>query len=142
MQSDNDIHPNAPAFKAGTSSFKSATPLGANPNMDKWMRPGPLGTEQSGVDTRAAASDSAFLIDAHGFVVHPRVRLVIARKIERGPMTQVRGLIVHQSGGPTAQSSLESYKIAGANGAHFLIDKDGTIYQTASVLKRTGMLAS
>ncbi len=32
---------------------------------------------------------------------------------------------------------MESYKIEGANGAHFLIDKDGAIYQTASVYKKT-----
>jgi N-acetyl-anhydromuramyl-L-alanine amidase AmpD len=49
----------------------------------------------------------------------------------------VKGIIVHQTGGATAKSTLESYKIAGANGAHFLIDKDGTIYQTASVYKKT-----
>lgn len=66
-----------------------------------------------------------------------RIIGAITISLEHGPMKSVRGLIVHQTGGPTAQSTLDSYKNAGADGAHFLIDKDGTIYQTASVYKQT-----
>ena len=51
-------------------------------------------------------------------------------------MTHVQGIVVHQTGSSTAQSTLNSYARP-ANGAHFLIDKDGTIYQTASLLERT-----
>lgn len=40
-----DIHPNAPAGGGGPGGFRSAGPLGTNPSLDKWMRPGPLGTE-------------------------------------------------------------------------------------------------
>jgi hypothetical protein len=47
MAKNNDIHPNAPAFGAGPGAFRSAAPLGMNPDMDKWMRPGPLGIEPS-----------------------------------------------------------------------------------------------
>jgi N-acetylmuramoyl-L-alanine amidase len=108
----------------GTSAL-IATPL-----------PGPVGMLASAA-TPAAAPAPALMIDTLGRVQHPRVKNAIASTIERGPLAQVRGLIVHQTGGATAQSSLDSYKNAGANGAHFLIDKDGTIYQTASVLKRT-----
>ncbi len=50
--------------------------------------------------------------------------------IEHGTLSTVNALIVHQTGGSTAESSFSSYK-EGGNGAHFLIDKDGTIYQTA-----------
>jgi N-acetyl-anhydromuramyl-L-alanine amidase AmpD len=53
-----------------------------------------------------------------------------------------RGIIVHQTGSPTARSTLNGYGVARANGAHFLIDKDGTIYQTASVLKQTAHVGS
>jgi N-acetyl-anhydromuramyl-L-alanine amidase AmpD len=52
-------------------------------------------------------------------------------------MSRVRGIIVHQTGGPTAESTLAGYNTADANGAHFLIDRDGTVYQTASVFKKT-----
>lgn len=76
-------------------------------------------------------------IDSQGLVQDPRVRLAISPNIERGPMTLVRGIVVHQTDSPTATSTLNSYRSPGANGAHFLIDRDGTIYQTASILKVT-----
>lgn len=50
-------------------------------------------------------------------------------------MPVVHGVIVHQTDASTAASSLAAYKIR-AIGVHFLIDKDGTIYQTAAVTKR------
>jgi N-acetyl-anhydromuramyl-L-alanine amidase AmpD len=59
--------------------------------------------------------------------------------IERGEMKIVRGIIVHHTGGSTAASSLESYKNPRANGAHFLIERDGTIYQTAPLGAATPM---
>jgi len=75
-------------------------------------------------------------INTSGHVMDPRIRLSICPTIERGPMPHVQGIIVHQTGSPTARSTLNGYGPR-ANGAHFLIDKDGTIYQTASLLKQT-----
>lgn len=77
------------------------------------------------------------VIDEQGMVVDKRVTASRSVHIEHAAMSTVRGLIVHQTGAPTAQSSLDSYKHAGANGAHFLIDTDGTIHQTASVYRQT-----
>ncbi|MEK6353293.1 MAG: peptidoglycan recognition family protein [Burkholderia cenocepacia] len=60
-------------------------------------------------------------------------------------MAKVNGIVVHQTDGTTANSTFNSYVKSGANGAHFLIDKSGAIYQTASVYKRTnhvGLLKS
>jgi len=59
--------------------------------------------------------------------------------IEHGAMTAatIRGIIVHQTGSGSAASTLSSYQRAGANGAHFLIDKDGTTYQVASMFKKS-----
>jgi N-acetyl-anhydromuramyl-L-alanine amidase AmpD len=57
-------------------------------------------------------------------------------------MVKVHGMIVHQTGGLTAQSSLSSYTRPKANGAHFLIDRDETIYQTASLHKQTWHVGS
>lgn len=45
--------------------------------------------------------------------------------VERGPMKLVHGIVVHQTGGATAESAFNSYRNRGAFGAHFLIDKDG-----------------
>jgi N-acetyl-anhydromuramyl-L-alanine amidase AmpD len=65
--------------------------------------------------------------------IHPRRFAAI----ERGKMATISGIIVHQTGASNAQSTLNSYRMANAHGAHFLIAKDGVIYQTASVLQRT-----
>lgn len=49
----------------------------------------------------------------------------------------IRSIVLHQTAGRTAQSALGAFKSgrAGVNyGTHFLIDKDGTIMQTASLL--------
>jgi N-acetyl-anhydromuramyl-L-alanine amidase AmpD len=91
-------------------------------------------------DTRVGREHGAIqetLIDATGVLKSSRVTPAIANTIERGKMAAVRGIIVHQTGGASARSTLDSYKRADANGAHFLVDKDGTIYQTASLFQRT-----
>jgi N-acetyl-anhydromuramyl-L-alanine amidase AmpD len=77
------------------------------------------------------------VLDKDGMVQDPRVRAARQATIERADMAKVNGIIVHQTGGSTAASSLSSYKNAGASGAHFLIDRDGTVYQTASMYKKT-----
>lgn len=76
-------------------------------------------------------------IDPNGMVVHGSVRTARQLAIERGDMKTVNGIIVHQTGGSSAASALSSYTKAAANGAHFLIDRDGTVYQTASLKKKT-----
>jgi N-acetyl-anhydromuramyl-L-alanine amidase AmpD len=72
-------------------------------------------------------------IDKDGWVVDPRVVVERRPNLRHGPMTQVHGIVVHQTGAATAKSTLDSYQNAGANGTHFLIDKNGQIYQTGSV---------
>lgn len=53
-------------------------------------------------------------------------------KIEKGALAAVNAIVVHQTDSSTANSVFNSYK-GGKAGAHFLIDKDGTIYQTARI---------
>jgi len=76
-------------------------------------------------------------IDAKGHVINSKVTVRIFPHIERDKLTKVNGIIVHQTDAATAQSTFHSYMLANSNGAHFLIDKDGTIYQTAPIYKRT-----
>ena len=75
-------------------------------------------------------------IDPEGWVQDPKVEITRRPNLRHGRMTVVSGIIVHQTGAPTAQSTLNSYLQPRANGAHFLIDRDGKIYQTGSVLWR------
>ena len=77
------------------------------------------------------------IVDPQGMVVSPRIKSNRFSTIERNPMRVIRGIIVHQTGGVTAQSSFDNYKRPSSTGAHFLIDRDGTIYQTASLHKQT-----
>jgi len=76
-------------------------------------------------------------IDDHGHIDDDRIIVKIFNKIEREKMDKVNGIFVHQTDSPTASSTFNSYQSPGANGAHFLIDRDGTIYQTASVFRVT-----
>lgn len=68
----------------------------------------------------------------NGKLVASRVIDKVTNKIEKGALSKVNAIVVHQTGSDSADSALASYK-AGANGAHFLIDKDGTIFQTARI---------
>lgn len=77
------------------------------------------------------------LIDRAGRVIDRRVKLAISPLIERGDLPIIHGIVIHQTASATASSTLSGYKLPKANGAHFLIDKDGTVYQTASLHKKT-----
>jgi len=102
-------------------------------------------------------------LDKNGIVQNPQVKLehnlfpyrgttsAISPKIEggafpkQGDMPIIHGIIVHQTNTPLAGPVFNSYgndkKPDGTkfrpDGAHFLIDKDGTIYQTASLFRKT-----
>jgi N-acetyl-anhydromuramyl-L-alanine amidase AmpD len=76
-------------------------------------------------------------VDNQGYVINARIMRNPHPLIERGVLQRIRGVIVHQTGGTSSASSLNSYAKQNANGAHFLIDKDGTIYQTASLFRQT-----
>ncbi|MFI8614399.1 N-acetylmuramoyl-L-alanine amidase [Acidovorax sp. NPDC077693] len=77
-------------------------------------------------------------LSADGMVIeNSRVVAHRVTSIERSKMAAVMGIIAHQTGSSTENSTLASYKQPGANGAHFLISKTGVIYQTASIMYRT-----
>ncbi len=77
-----------------------------------------------------------FIIDRYGKVIHEKIKHAISTTIQKNKMTAIQGIIVHQTDSPTAKSTLNSYE-NGGSGAHFLIAKDGTVYQTASLLYQT-----
>lgn len=75
------------------------------------------------------------IINKDGMLVEGKVILRRFPTIEHGKLSGVHAIVVHQTDAPTAQHTFNSY-IAGGNGAHFLIDKNGQIYQTASMNMR------
>ena len=109
-------------------------------------RQGPQAGASAGAAVGAAAAQtkSELALDDKGMVHNERVLQVAPSGkasrmtgIERGALNDVKGIVVHQTESPTAQSTFNSYSKPGANGAHFLIDKDGSIYQTASLEQKT-----
>jgi len=65
----------------------------------------------------------------------------IISRLERGAWTQdINNIILHRTDGPTSSSAINWWKDPrnkGAFGTHFIIDKDGTIGQTANLNNRT-----
>lgn len=72
----------------------------------------------------------------NGLCQSPKITQRIFPTIEKGPLSTVNALVVHQTGGATKESAFNSYK-AGNNGAHFLVDKTGKVYQTAHTNRKT-----
>ncbi len=73
--------------------------------------------------------------DSDGMLKDERVINDRYSKIEHDVRTldSIKAIVVHQTDSSTAESSLNSYKSSSV-GAHFLISKEGQIYQTASLL--------
>jgi len=109
--------------------------------------PGPVCAEQLGtakfsdaISREHNGPESELNIDKNGIAHNanilqstPTGSASVSKNLERKPMPKVNGVIVHQTGGSKASSTFNSYAQTGAKGAHFLIDKDGCIYQTAAL---------
>lgn len=82
----------------------------------------------SGTTVNGGASHANSINVVDGFIVHPQVVDKRIFQLEHGPMTKVDAIVLHQT--DSKKLSLEHARAEGI-GAHFYIDKDGTIYQTA-----------
>lgn len=60
----------------------------------------------------------------------------IFKNLEHGELKEVKGIVLHRTDSTTAASTLSGYKAGQTTGAHFLIDADGSIYQTANLDKQ------
>lgn len=65
-----------------------------------------------------------------GVLEDAKVAQKIFNGLHKGKMARVNAIVMHQTGAPTAQHTFNSYESA-SHGAHFLIDKEGLIFQTA-----------
>lgn len=80
-------------------------------------------------------------MDKEGRVLDPRIKVQLVAGLGAGTMGSVHGIVVHQTGGSSAQAAIAGYRTR-PYGTHFLIDKDGTIYQTASLLYYTNHIGA
>ncbi|WP_334120558.1 peptidoglycan recognition protein family protein [Limnobacter sp.] len=67
-----------------------------------------------------------------GVIKNTSIKTDIYSQIEKGTMAKVNAIVVHQTGSSGSESAYSSYK-SGQNGAHFLIEKDGTVVQTVRI---------
>ena len=57
-----------------------------------------------------------------------------SESLEHGDLTDVNGIVLHHTASSTSASTLHAYKTQ-STGAHFLVDENGKIYQTADTGK-------
>jgi N-acetyl-anhydromuramyl-L-alanine amidase AmpD len=74
-------------------------------------------------------------IDGNGMLVDSRITPRRFPNIEKGALPSVSAIVVHQTDTTTGQQVFNGYA-GGPNGAHFLIDENGQIFQTASMSSR------
>ena len=74
-----------------------------------------------------------------GMISNQRITNNRILKLEKTQMRDVEGIILHRTVSSTASSTINSFKNRGV-GTHFLVAKNGTILQTASLDNRTSHL--
>ena len=76
-------------------------------------------------------------IDEKGWICGDAGVICVPRTfVERATLSYVKGVIVHQTVCATVEAALNSYQRSDANGAHFLIGRDGRTYQLASLFQK------
>jgi N-acetyl-anhydromuramyl-L-alanine amidase AmpD len=79
-------------------------------------------------------------IDQDGVIRDARVKVELISQIAHGPLIHIDAIVVHQTDSSTAKGTLAGYRTDSKGlGTHFLIDKDGTIYQTVALKKSADM---
>lgn len=97
------------------------------------------GVPLSSAHTAASESLAPFALpssklDSDGMLADPLIHNARVPALEHGALASAEAIVMHRTESSSAQSTLNGYKAGGQPaGAHFLIDKDGTIYQTASL---------
>ncbi len=74
-------------------------------------------------------------VDEDGYVQNAGFALRKIAALEKGGMDGPVAIVLHRTDSSNLQSPLQSFEKG--IGTHFIVDKDGTVYQTASLLKRT-----
>jgi len=139
----------APHFPEQVSKVVLGDPAARTPSVFAIYNP-PYGADPMRASTPVAsaqtpAADSlrpfalpATQVDRNGMLTIPDIRNERVTALEHGTLKSPEAIVMHRTESSTAQSTLDSYKAGGQPaGAHFLIGKDGTIYQTASLSHQT-----
>jgi RHS repeat-associated protein len=91
-------------------------------------------------DFVSATRGTLLTVSDDGMIQNDQVTSQRIPNLEKGAINQeVSGIILHRTVSSSAESTLSSFENRGI-GTHFLIGKDGVIYQTASLDKKTSHL--
>lgn len=74
-------------------------------------------------------------IDGNGYIQNAKFVHKPIPALEKGAITGPKAIVLHRTDSSNLESSLQSFKKG--VGTHFIVDKDGTVTQTASLLKKT-----
>ncbi|MFD0739528.1 N-acetylmuramoyl-L-alanine amidase [Lysobacter koreensis] len=85
--------------------------------------------------TQRKRVDVKVYVDNKGWVQNAGFVLRAVPELEKGSMTGPKAIVLHRTSGDSVESALASAKRG--EGTHFYVDKDGTVYQAASLLKKT-----
>ena len=98
----------------------------------------PLSTAAIAASQTLARHAQQRTIGADGYLTDPDITRTPIPALERGAMPAVNGIVLHRTMGSTAAGTLGHWRAeAQPYGTHFLIDRDGTIHQTASLEQHT-----
>lgn len=70
-----------------------------------------------------------------GKITDKNVEIKTFTSIEHGKINAIRSIVLHRTDSSNANSTLSAYASGQKTGAHFLIDTNGHIYQTANLTK-------
>ena len=70
-----------------------------------------------------------------GKIIDKKVEIKTYSSIEHGNISNVTSIVLHRTDSYNAEGTLSAYAKGKESGAHFLIDKNGQIYQTANLKK-------
>jgi hypothetical protein len=74
-------------------------------------------------------------VDGKGYVQNAKFAHQPISALEKGPLTGPNAIVLHRTDSYNLEGALQSFK--NGVGTHFIVDKDGTVTQTASLLKHT-----
>lgn len=83
----------------------------------------------------AQLASAQSLLDLDGYLTSPDITRSTVSALEHGTLDGHHAIVLHRTGSSTAASALSAF--ASGTGTHFLIDKDGTIHQAASLVEKT-----
>ncbi|MBP6749591.1 MAG: N-acetylmuramoyl-L-alanine amidase [Xanthomonadaceae bacterium] len=109
------------------------TPNDATPRIST-----PLSTADVPARETLAGHAQQRTVGADGFLTDPGIVRTRVPGLERAEMPDVNGIVMHRTMGSTADGTLGHWRGQDRpSGTHFLIDRDGTIHQTASLDQHT-----